>query len=126
MKTTLLALVLAGCCLSSASAQAIYFGRPCASGVSVRYASGPGCQFSRSSYRPQVVSYGQPWVGGYGGYCAPVVPVRYYCPVVPVVVNPCGQVRSYGYQGYRRAGVPFTYRSVRTTVVNPAFPAWYR
>ena len=117
MKTTLLALVVAGCSLSSASAQAFYFGRPCAPGVAVRYASSPGFQLSYSTYYPQVVSYGQPWAGGC--YAPVAVPVRYYC---PAMVNPCGVVRSYGYQGYRNMGVPLTYRPFRASVANPVFP----
>jgi len=77
-------------------------------------------QLSYSTYCPQVVSYGQPWSAGC--YAPVMVPVRTYCPVAPVMVNPCGVVSPYPYRVYRNVGVPATYRAFRTTVANPVFP----
>ena len=108
MKTTLLALVVAGFS-SLASAQSIYFNRSCGSGFGVSYA-GNGFSLSYGTAYPQVVSYGRPWGGGY--YCAPAIPAGYYCPS-PVYVRPCAYpIRSAGY----------AFRPVRPVVANPVFP----
>ena len=109
MKTTLLALVVAGFC-SVASAQSISFNRSCGSGFGVSYA-GNGFAFSYGTFAPRVVSYAQPWGAGY--YCAPVVPANYYCPP-PVYVN------SWSYP-VRNAAV-YSYRPARAVVANPVFP----
>jgi len=108
MKTTLLALVVAGFC-SVASAQSIYFNRTCGSGFGVSYA-GNGFSFSYGTAYPQVVSYGRPWGAGY--YCAPALPVNYVCPT-PVYVNPCA---------YPVRAPVYSYRPVRAVVANPVFP----
>lgn len=112
MKTTLLALVVAGFC-SAASAQSVYFNRSCGSGFNVSYA-GNGFAFSYATAYPQVVSCGRPWGAGY--YCAPAVPVGYYCPP-PVYVNPCG---------YPVRTPVYSYRPVRTVVADPIFPVQRR
>jgi hypothetical protein len=106
MKTTLVALVVAGVC-SFASAQSVYFNRSCGPGLNVSYA-GNGFAFSYGTYYPRVVSYGQPW-GGY--YRAPVVPVNVYCPP-PVYVNPC----------VYPSRAAYNYRPARAVVANPVFP----
>lgn len=108
MKTTLLALVVAGCC-SVASAQSIYFNRSCGSALGVSYA-GNGFSFSYGTFYPQVVSYGRPWTAGY--YCAPAVPVSYYCPPA-VYVNPCA---------YPVRAPVYSYQPARPIVANPVFP----
>jgi hypothetical protein len=108
MKTTLVALVVAGFC-SVASAQSVYFNRSCGSCLGLSYA-GNGFAVSYVACRPRVVSYGQPWGGGY--YCAPVVPVNYYCPP-SVYVNPCA---------YPVRFPAYSYRPNRPVVANPVFP----
>jgi hypothetical protein len=108
MKTTLLALVVAGFC-SAAFAQSVYFNRSCGSGFGVSYA-GNGFSFSYGTAYPQVVSYGWPWGAVY--YGAPAAPVNYYCP--PVYVNPCA---------YPVRAPAYSYRPVRAVVADPIFPA---
>ena len=107
MKTTLVALVVAGVC-SVASAQSVYFNRSCGPGLNVSYA-GNGFAFFYGTYYPRVVSCGQPWGGHYG---APVVPMNYYCPP-PVYVNPCA---------YPVRVPAYSYRPIRHVVPNPVFP----
>ena len=108
MKSTLLAVLLAGVCSVASAQSPFYFNRACGPGLNVSYA-GNGFAFSYGTYSPRVVSYGQPW-GGY--YCAPAVPVNYYCPP-PVYVNPCAYPTR----------VPYVYRPARAVVANPVFPA---
>lgn len=109
MKTTLLALVVAGCC-SVASAQSIYFTRSCGSGLGFSYA-GNGFSLSYGTFYPQLISYGRPWSAGY--YGSPVVPMGYYCPPT-VYVNP---------YAYPVRGPVYSYRPARAVVANPIFPA---
>ena len=106
MKTTLVALVVAGFC-SFASAQSLYLDRSCGPAFGISYA-GNGFAFSYGAYGPQVVPYAQPWTGY---RCAPVVPMRYACPV-PVDLSPWT----------RPSRAPDNWRPLRAVVADPVFP----
>ena len=113
MKTTLLALAVAGCC-SIASAQSVFFNRSCNTGTSVSFA-GNGFSISYSTWSPRVVSWGQPvFYGNRGLGCSPRVPVAYVACQQPVIVNPC-------FVPVNTRGVAF--RPERRVVANPVFPA---
>lgn len=108
MKAILSALWVAGLC-SAASAQSVYYNRSCGPGFGVSVA-GNGFSFSYGTASPQVVSYGRPWGPAY--YCAPAVPVNYYCPP-PVYVTPWA---------YPVRAPVYSYRPVRAVVADPVFP----